>query len=141
MSYCKVSDVLEIIPNRDINNQNSVISPDDVDNLILHADNIINLYLKNSGIENEVSNYSEELKTIEALMVAGLVEARLKADDGGEEGDTPNNALYKEGVFLLEKLTQNNIIQPIRNPEDEINATLNSSDELEAVFNKNKRQW
>lgn len=141
MSYCKVEDVLEIIPNRDINNQNSIISPDDVDNLILHADNIINLYLKSEGVENEISNYTDELKTIEALMVAGMIEARLKADDGGEEGDLPNNALYKEGVTLLEKLTKNNIIQPIDDPENEINAILDSDNELEALFFKNKRQW
>lgn len=141
MSYCGVEDVLKIIPNREINDESTVISTGDVENLIKHADNIINLKLKNAGLYSSVSGYSEELKTIEALLVAGLVEARLKADDGGEDDELPNNALYKEGIKLLDELCQNNILQPIDEPETAINSFMDSEDELEARFNINKRMW
>ena len=141
MSYCDVSDVLEIIPNRNIDDNSTIINLTDVKNLITHAENVINLHLKTAGLENSISDYSEELKTIEAMLTAGLIEARLKADDTGEEGDVPNNSLYKEGMTLLKMIRADDILNPIADPEDTIEGISGESDGLEALFTKNTRQW
>jgi len=143
VAYTTVSNVVESLPHRTIDDD-SVVSSLDVGNLIEMVEKIVIGRFKVRGIaiaEVVAAGYTDMLETIETLMAAGMVEQRLQSENGGEAGEVPNNNYYKEGSKLLVELLENNEFDAVSDPEDVINALTSGTDELDAVFEKNKRQW
>jgi len=143
MAYTTAMLVIETLPHRAIDDT-SVVNTGDVGNFIDIVDKIIIGRFKIRGIaisEVVAAGYTDMLETIETLMAAGMVEQRLQADNGGENGDVPNNNYYKEGKKLLEELLENNEFDTVSDPEDVLDALTGGTDELDPAFEKNKRQW
>jgi len=143
MAYTVTQNILEALPHRTIDDD-SVVNTHDVGNIIAMVDKIVIGRFKVNGIaitEVVAAGYTDMLETIETLMAAGMVEQRLAADNGGENGDVPNNNYYKEGKKLLEELLENNEFDAVSDPENVIDALTSGTDELEAAFKKNERQW
>lgn len=147
MAYTTVDKVIGTLPHRQIDNE-SVVKLKDVAGLISSVDKIVLARLKIAGhnvtAEVEDASYTDLLETIETLMTAGWVEARFKADDGGDEATEqgePTNVYYREGSRLLKMLSENNEFDEITNIDTIVFNLTGREDELKPHFEKNVRQW
>lgn len=145
-AYTTVDKVLLILSHRDDLDNQSVITTKEIRSLINSVHRIVISTLKIAGhdVESEIESdaeYLDHLEVIESLMAAGWVEQRLKADNGGDEGDLPNNNFYKQGNNLLKQLAENNEFDEISIPEDVINALVGSDNQLHSVWGKTSRNW
>jgi len=142
MSYCLSSDALALIPKRAINSDTKP-STTDVEGYVLNADNIIDLKLKQNGIDaGEITDdaYQNGLKQIAMRLVCGMLEGALKADSGAEEGEIYNNAFYKEGRDMLNEFVKDyKLNPPTANVETVIKGITTRDDELEPHFHMNER--
>ena len=141
MAYTTLEDVLRLLPHRQID-ETTIITPTEVNEYITTADKIIEGELKLAGVTAEdKAAMSDMLGVAEAYLVAGMIESKLKADDGGEDGDLPNNYYYRHGLKMIEKIIEVRRAPTPNDPEDEIYALTGDEDELDALFRKNKREW